>query len=106
MSIGATSLSVSLMLSPRSPSHRNHPTLSFFFLMIRRPPRSTLFPYTTLFRSPVLPARGEMDRSQRPLHRVDAPVLPQAGHRILGAGYVRGRERDRRESADILGGTA
>src|SRR3712207_7406191 len=26
--------------------------LSFFFLMIRRPPRSTLFPYTTLFRSP------------------------------------------------------
>src|SRR3712207_7195433 len=33
----------------------------FFFLMIRRPPRSTLFPYTTLFRSascrnPVLPA--------------------------------------------------
>src|SRR5947208_14890475 len=29
----------------------------FFFLMIRRPPRSTLFPYTTLFRS---------DRRQRP----------------------------------------
>src|SRR3712207_9463289 len=29
--------------------------LGFFFLMIRRPPRSTLFPYTTLFRSGVLP---------------------------------------------------
>src|SRR2546429_6957587 len=28
-----------------------HPTSLFFFLMIRRPPRSTLFPYTTLFRS-------------------------------------------------------
>src|SRR5438876_11264555 len=27
------------------------PLLSFFFLMLRRPPRSTLFPYTTLFRS-------------------------------------------------------
>src|SRR5256886_13702170 len=27
--------------------------LFFFFLMIRRPPRSTLFPYTTLFRSRV-----------------------------------------------------
>src|SRR5436189_2536812 len=27
--------------------------MSFFFLMIRRPPRSTLFPYTTLFRSRV-----------------------------------------------------
>src|SRR5258708_11056330 len=33
----------------------------FFFLMIRRPPRSTLFPYTTLFRSlPVGPLRGSM----------------------------------------------
>src|SRR5260370_1122603 len=30
------------------PYTSNHP---FFFLMIRRPPRSTLFPYTTLFRS-------------------------------------------------------
>src|SRR3712207_7453343 len=27
----------------------------FFFLMIRRPPRSTLFPYTTLFRSALFP---------------------------------------------------
>src|SRR3712207_7925317 len=27
------------------------PVILFFFLMIRRPPRSTLFPYTTLFRS-------------------------------------------------------
>src|SRR5258708_3446015 len=32
-----------------SPAH--YLSLSFFFLMIRRPPRSTLFPYTTLFRS-------------------------------------------------------
>src|SRR5205807_8979532 len=30
----------------------------FFFLMIRRPPRSTLFPYTTLFRSRVFRDRG------------------------------------------------
>src|SRR2546426_4730592 len=30
----------------------HHPHFVFFFLMIRRPPRSTLFPYTTLFRSP------------------------------------------------------
>src|SRR5260370_41095934 len=30
---------------------RSPTTLPFFFLMIRRPPRSTLFPYTTLFRS-------------------------------------------------------
>src|SRR5689334_24784417 len=33
-------------------AHSGHPIRSFvFFLMIRRPPRSTLFPYTTLFRS-------------------------------------------------------
>src|SRR6478672_13464362 len=35
-------------------------TLPFFFLMIRRPPRSTLFPYTTLFR----PRRGGRPRSR------------------------------------------
>src|SRR5258708_30091367 len=34
----------------------------FFFLMIRRPPRSTLFPYTTLFRSPQIRI---FDRPQR-----------------------------------------
>src|SRR6266446_7819996 len=32
----------------------------FFFLMIRRPPRSTLFPYTTLFRSPRGPCSGRL----------------------------------------------
>src|SRR5437667_5346893 len=35
-----------------SPSALLPLTLLLFFLMIRRPPRSTLFPYTTLFRSP------------------------------------------------------
>src|SRR5256885_11113464 len=34
----------------------------FFFLMIRRPPRSTLFPYTTLFRSA---GRAALEREQR-----------------------------------------
>src|SRR6267142_6793512 len=36
---------------------RRPPRFSFFFLMIRRPPRSTLFPYTTLFRSLERPVR-------------------------------------------------
>src|SRR2546430_7516551 len=35
--------------------------LFFFFLMIRRPPRSTLFPYTTLFRSHWI-ALGQLQR--------------------------------------------
>src|SRR5258708_21651083 len=39
---------------------------SFFFLMIRRPPRSTLFPYTTLFRSMPAEVRGSSDRCTRP----------------------------------------
>src|SRR5216684_6473915 len=37
----------------------------FFFLVIRRPPRSTLFPYTTLFRSA---------RAHHPYRRYHAPV--------------------------------
>src|SRR3989337_2591958 len=40
--------------------------LLFFFLMIRRPPRSTLFPYTTLFRST---RRSGSGRSGRHCHR-------------------------------------
>src|SRR3989454_4521801 len=39
----------------------------FFFLMIRRPPRSTLFPYTTLFRS----REGEVRAALSPHERVD-----------------------------------
>src|SRR3712207_8744685 len=35
----------------------------FFFLMIRRPPRSTLFPYTTLFRSLTLAPEGGAHQS-------------------------------------------
>src|SRR5262245_59442252 len=43
-----------LMLCSYCYSHHSHCYqyfIFFFFLMIRRPPRSTLFPYTTLFRS-------------------------------------------------------
>src|SRR3989475_3003638 len=52
----------------------------FFFLMIRRPPRSTLFPYTTLFRS-------------RPLHFDRGPLaeLVMAQVRLQGLGN-RGRD--------------
>src|SRR3712207_7799332 len=40
--------------------------MCFFFLMIRRPPRSTLFPYTTLFRS-LHDRREEVDQLHAPL---------------------------------------
>src|SRR3712207_7011664 len=45
--------------------------------MIRRPPRSTLFPYTTLFRSPETPRRrdvqGTRDLALHPLHSEQVP---------------------------------
>src|SRR3989449_10243957 len=78
---------------------------TFFFLMIRRPPRSTLFPYTTLFRSlvavdiPLARAQGalDVDRERRQVADVvrDPPrnhragTLPKRGRlRMLGAVLV------------------
>src|SRR5437899_10153836 len=55
-----------------------NPSGSFFFLSIRRPPRSTLFPYTTLFRSPsttpfaTLSPKWLTSISLRPLPRATA----------------------------------
>src|SRR5260221_6163247 len=49
----------------------SHLVLSFFFLMIRRPPRSTLFPYTTLFRSP----------------SVSWKCMPSDRHRVVSGRY-------------------
>src|SRR5689334_24305353 len=42
------------------------PIRSHFFLMLRPPPRSTLFPYTTLFRSPTPPPRPCHQRGRGP----------------------------------------
>src|SRR3712207_7138224 len=51
----------------------------FFFLMIRRPPRSTLFPYTTLFRS-----RGDGVHHVR--HRLDGGGARVDGGEVLQVG--------------------
>src|SRR2546422_11683870 len=63
--------------------------LFFFFLMIRRPPRSTLFPYTTLFRSdPMLE-----------FFRRFMPDLPERGQARQGLGSGRsGMKRDRKST--------
>src|SRR3712207_7663428 len=57
----------------------------FFFLMIRRPPRSTLFHYTTLFRSPRVPVL----RLRQPHREVQAhaPKRLRAGSRRDGRDY-------------------
>src|SRR5262249_60838010 len=47
--------------------------LFFFFLMIRRPPRSTLFPYTTLFRSPSFGSSGAGSARRSRWRRSRAP---------------------------------
>src|SRR3989449_5492221 len=59
----------------------------FFFLMIRRPPRSTLFPYTTLFRSRRPEARSQGDVPRR------AVVPRRAGERLRRDGRQRVRDR-------------
>src|SRR3989442_3093668 len=49
----------------------------FFFLMIRRPPRSTLFPYTTLFRSPPIASARRPSTEPVKVHfTVVMPVMP------------------------------
>src|SRR5256885_6224422 len=64
----------------------SHSLLFFFFLMIRRPPRSTLFPYTTLFRSPV-PCRA-----RPPPHRT--------GRYLLRSGDLRYQRHSRAPDTD------
>src|SRR2546422_3614887 len=53
--------------------------------MIRRPPRSTLFPYTTLFRSRVaeswISRRDELDGARSRATRRSAPVFPRGAFR-------------------------
>src|SRR2546427_13221862 len=52
----------------------------FFFLMIRRPPRSTLFPYTTLFRSPDSRTLPRRDILRRPC--LDDPARDRKSTRL------------------------
>src|SRR2546421_11360908 len=71
--------------------------LFFFFLMIRRPPRSTLFPYTTLFRS-VRDCRRDDDRVRGDPPGLRLPVRePGFRRRLRGQrtglrGATRGRD--------------
>src|SRR3712207_9100791 len=69
----------------------------FFFLMIRRPPRSTLFPYTTLFRSHILVEDGEEDEvAQRHVRLAGLQPLDQAvPHRAhVGEGRLARGQRE------------
>src|SRR3712207_7324572 len=63
--------------------------VSFFFLMIRRPPRSTLFPYTTLFRSNV-----HLETCDESVASVQATVELETGH--IGKGCDRDTYSEKR----------
>src|SRR3712207_8912861 len=74
----------------------------FFFLMIRRPPRSTLFPYTTLFRSSlgrevrVELGGGDVGVAEHLLHR---PQVAAAGQQVRREGVAqRVRAQDRKST--------
>src|SRR5438105_4537277 len=65
-----------MRLHRHRPSAKTHQCILFFFVMIPQPPRSTLFPYTTLFRSHKLPEVLRLSdritvlrRGRSPIHR-------------------------------------
>src|SRR2546429_6678885 len=72
--------------------------LFFFFLMIRRPPRSTLFPYTTLFRSRLPPRAQRRTLVAAAAEEVTLPALQDEIQQLLPLsedldGQVRVRDR-------------
>src|SRR3712207_7383014 len=71
------------------------PTCSILFLMIRRPPRSTLFPYATLFRSPRPPSWPPHDLAEEQAQVEEGvPGHEQAQHRDdRHARHRRGEDR-------------
>src|SRR2546430_10357516 len=71
--------------------------MSFFFLMIRRPPRSTLFPYTTLFRSNICLGRGT---SHSPLGRQESFISSQR-ETAQGLSILHQLQQDRKSTSEL-----
>src|SRR2546429_6327342 len=71
------------------------PYCFFFFLMIRRPPRSTLFPYTTLFRS-----RGRLQREGQ-LSIADTIRITSEIAEALGYAHSRGVVRSEEHTSEL-----
>src|SRR5258707_1906460 len=65
----------------------------FFFLMIRRPPRSTLFPYTTLFRSLIRMAGWKVETFASALEFLDRPSDDTPSCLVLDVGLPDMRDR-------------
>src|SRR2546427_6406263 len=67
--------------------------------MIRRPPRSTLFPYTTLFRSPV--GHAALQRARHVDRHLPRPVQPAAARPPPGGKAVEGADPQDRKSTRL-----
>src|SRR5690242_20888230 len=85
-------------------------SFSFFFLMVRQPPRSTLFPYTTLFRSGtaprvLVPPRREVGEGARgrscPPGRSEEHTSELQSHVNLVCRLLLEKKKIRRKRSDI-----
>src|SRR3712207_8250080 len=76
--------------------------LVVFFLMIRRPPRSTLFPYTTLFRSLEVPVPGLVHRARQRDVEADFGDLVVGPEHVLAEPGDEGMRDEVNESPDPL----
>src|SRR3712207_8868623 len=71
----------------------------FFFLMIRRPPRSTLFPYTTLFRSSITASvKGDRAPQFGALEGLPQGKINALIDRLIEDGFVHRDETDRKST--------
>src|SRR6267142_6281665 len=76
----------------------------FFFLMIRRPPRSTLFPYTTLFRSrprPATPDDPGADRRSCPRSRSEEHTSELQSHVNLVCRLLLEKKKKKEQNQNI-----
>src|SRR3712207_7323042 len=74
----------------------------FFFLMIRRPPRSTLFPYTTLFRSSYFFANVEgYDQLQGETDDAGNVTKPPAAEEMSGLKVVDDQTRSEEHTSEL-----
>src|SRR5258705_8197946 len=74
----------------------------FFFLMIRRPPRSTLFPYTTLFRSSLACSQKPLMRDSRSLYGSSAFRVPNITSHVFARDVMIGtRKAEDRKSTRL-----
>src|SRR3712207_8521952 len=72
--------------------------LNSFFLIIRRPPRSTLFPYTTLFRSGAVLKPGQWRRVIDRLGEIENPIVRTKPSKVAIKVTPKRRGKDRKST--------